>query len=250
MIDFKLANNLIVSSCITGVYDVNRNSILKEDDFSIVSDWAKSITDLGLQGIIFHNSFSEATCKANENEFIRFIKVTYNAQYNPNVFRYFIYNEFLKEQSHCIKNIFFTDVSDVIVLKNPFLEQLYLQNQTAIFCGDEPENLDNDWMQKHSQHLRNQIADYANYETHFKNETLLNCGIIGGNVEMMLAFISQLWTLHQKFNSDNQTAYTGDMGVFNYLVRTKYNDQVIHGNPVNTEFKKYSLDTSCWFKHK
>lgn len=250
MPDFQIANNLILASHITGVYDVNRNTVLVSDDFSIVSAWAKSVLAQGLQGVIFHNNFTEATCKANENEHLCFIKVNYNPQYNPNVFRYFVYNEFLNQYSQHIKNIFFTDVSDVIVLKNPFQEQLYLNNPTSIFCGDEPEILANDWMQQHSQHLRNKIFDYSDYETNFKNEILLNCGIIGGTIGVMHPFISKLWDIHKRYNFDNKTLYTGDMGAFNYLVRTQYNDRVLHGNPVNTEFKKYLNSDSCWFKHK
>lgn len=250
MIDFKVDKNVILASLITGVYDVNRSETLKDDDFSVVEAWANSISNLKLQGIIFHNNFSDATCKANESEFIRFVKVNYNPQFNPNVFRYFVYNNFFNENSHLLKNVFVTDVSDVIVLKNPFVEKLYLENNNTIFCGDESEILDNDWMQKHSQHLRANIVDYANYEAFYKNETLLNCGVIGGNFSLMSIFIDQLCTIHEQFNNDNNTAYTGDMGAFNYLIRTRYNDKVIHGNPVNTVFKEYSKDTSCWFKHK
>jgi len=43
IIDFKIPNNLIVASHITGIYDVNRNTTLANDDFSIVADWARSI---------------------------------------------------------------------------------------------------------------------------------------------------------------------------------------------------------------
>lgn len=250
MINFKIAPNLILASHISGVYDVNRSTILPNDDFSIVADWAKSIADLGLQGILFHNNFSEATCEENETDFLRFIKVEYNNQFNPNVFRYFIYNEFLKLYYKKIENLFCTDVSDVVVLKNPFQESMYLENPQAIFCGDEPEQLNNDWMQEHSTHFRNSIADYANFEANFKDKTLLNCGIIGGSITVMQSFIANLWAIHERYNSDNKTLFTGDMGAFNYLVRTKYNEQVIHGKPVNTVFKKYEDSDSCWFKHK
>lgn len=250
MIDFKLAKNIIISSHITGVYDVNRNEILADDDFSIVSKWAKSISDLNLQGIIFHNNFSDETCDAHQNDAIRFVKINYDLQYNPNVYRYFLYNEFLKLYSHQFDNVFFTDVSDVVVLKNPFVQKLFLDNPMAIFCGDEPEILDNVWMQNHGQHLRSKIPDYAIYEEKFKSNTLLNCGIVGGNSAVMKSFIADLWSIHSSFNFDNCTKFTGDMGAFNYLVRTKYNSQLIHGNPVNTEFKKYSSDSNCWFQHK
>lgn len=249
-IDFKISSNLIVSSHITGIYDVNRSTTLANDDFSLVSDWVKSIREMGLQGVVFHNNFSKKTCELYQSEHIHFVKVNYNPKYNPNVFRYFIYSKFLKLHSHLIKNIFFTDVSDVMILKNPFTEKLYLNNPTAIFCGDEPEILENEWMEKHSEHLRSKIPDYATYETNFKEETLLNCGIIGGNINVIQPFINQLWAIHRKHNSDNNSRYTGDMGAFNYLVRTRYLNKVIHGSPVNTVFKSYSEDTSCWFKHK
>lgn len=250
IIDFSISGDLIVASHIAGIYDVNRNTILDNDDFAQIADWARSITALGLQGIIFHNNFSEATCKLHQSEHLHFVKVDYNPLYNPNVFRYFIYAAFLKLYSHKIKNIFFTDISDVIVLKNPFQEKLYQNNLNAIFCGDEPTILDNDWMKEHSQHFRNKIPDYVAYETKYKNEILLNCGIMGGSISVMHPFIEELALIHQQYSADNKTAYTGDMGAFNYLIRTRYNSKVINGYPVNTIFKNYSDDLNCWFKHK
>ena len=249
-IDFEISENLIVASHITGIYDVNRNSILANDDFTLVSEWVNSITSLGLHGIIFHNNFSDTTCQQNQSNLIHFIRVDYDAHYNPNVFRYIIYSEFLKLYSESIKNIFFTDISDVRVLKNPFLETLYLNNPSSLFCGDEPKTLDNEWMQLHSQHLRSKISDYSFYETKFKNDILLNCGIMGGSISIMQLFINELSAIHQKYNSDNNSPYTGDMGAFNYLIKKKYTNCVIHGSPVNTEFKTYSEDYACWFKHK
>jgi hypothetical protein len=250
MIDFEIAPNLILASHITGVYDVNRNTTLANNDFNIVAAWAKSITALKLQGIIFHNNFSVATCKAHESAHIRFIKIDYDGAYNPNVYRYSIYSQFLNAYAQYIKNVFVTDVADVEVLSNPFVAPLYCNNPTALFCGDEPTTLNNDWMQSHGQHLRSKIPNYATIEATFKQETLLNCGIIGGRMEIMQPFINELWNLHGTYNNDNNTAYTGDMGAFNYLVRSKYNNNVLHGYPINTVFKKYETDTSCWFKHK
>jgi len=248
--NFKIPQNLIVAAHLTGIYDVNRNITLADDDFLLVLEWAKSITRLGLSGIIFHNNFSDETCKLHESEHVHFIKVDYNPKYNPNIFRYFIYEQFLNLNHRNISNIFFTDVTDVVVLKNPFVETFYLNNSTKIFCGDEPKILGDQWMQIHSQHLRNKIVDYRKYENTFKDEILLNCGIIGGNISIIYPFIKQLRSIHQEYNSDNTTKFTGDMGAFNYLIRTCYNAKVLHGPPINTVFKSYSDDPSCWFKHK
>jgi hypothetical protein len=67
----------------------------------------------------------------------------------------------------------------------------------------------------------------------------------------MQHFIEQLAAIHEQYNLNNTTAYTGDMGAFNYLVRTSFNNNLMHGYPVNTIFKAYELDRQdCWFRHK
>jgi hypothetical protein len=216
-----------------------------------VKDWAESITAANLQGVIFHNNFSDETCKSFGNENITFIKIDHYPQFNPNVFRYFMYRDFLKQHIEQINGIFITDISDVVLVNNPFTDPLFCTNPNALFCGNEPKILNNEWMIAHSEHLRNNINDYADYENAFANETLLNCGIIGGSAPLFFDFLQQLCEIHQNANRDNKTAYTGDMGAFNYLVRTKFNQQIIHGAPVNTVFKGYENDRNdCWFRHK
>jgi hypothetical protein len=76
-------------------------------------------------------------------------------------------------------------------------------------------------------------------------------GIIGGTIAVIRPFVRKLWAIHEKYNFDNQTLYTGDMGAFNYLARIKFNNQLKHGAPVNTLFKGYELERKdCWFRHK
>ena len=248
---FQPNTNLVMGCLITGLHDVNRNETLVNDSYELVRDWAESITAANLQGVIFHNNFSEETCKSFENENISFIKINYDPKFNPNVFRYFVYRDFLKQHPQNINGIFITDISDVVIVKNPFTESLFIDNPNALFCGDEPKTLHNEWMIAHSENLRNNIPDYSAYESDFKNETLLNCGIIGGTTPLFLDFLLQLCEIHEQANRDNKTAYTGDMGAFNYLARTKFNQQIIHGAPVNTVFKGYENNrTDCWFRHK
>ncbi len=236
---------------ITGVYDNNRNNILPDDDFSIVEDWVDSITNLNLNGIIFHNNFSENTCLNRQNSNISFVNVDYDNRFNPNSYRYIIYDEYLRKYGEGIENIFLTDISDVVLVQNPFLHSLYLQYTNTIFCGDEPKILNNEWMRAHSEHLRGKIENYAQYEAKFGDYALLNCGIVGGNIKIMRDFIEELANLHRLYNANNQTKYTGDMGAFNYLIRTTFNDRHFHGTPVNTVFKMYQNDrTDCWFRHK
>lgn len=246
-----LKSNLVMACHITGIYDVNRTSTLPDNDYSLVKDWVDSLEKHHIQGLIFHNNFSEETCALYRSDTLQFIKVEYNPSLNPNIFRYFIYKNYLKEYSNQIKNLFITDVSDVVMVQNPFVHPLFFENPNVIFCGDEEKILDNEWMKAHSAHLRSKIDDYFQYENQFKNAKLLNCGIIGGNIEIMQTFLEKLCAIHEGYNADNKTAYTGDMGGFNYLARTQFNNQLIYGAPVNTIFKNYETNrTDCWFRHK
>ena len=248
---FQQDSNIVMACHITGVHDVNRNTTLANDSYELVKDWAESVTAANVQGVIFHNNFSEKTCRLFENEHISFIKIAYDPHFNPNVFRYFVYRNFLQQHLQQIKRIFITDITDVVLVNNPFTDPLFKENPIALFCGDEPKTLHNDWMIAHGEHLRKNISDYAAYESTYGNETLLNCGIIGGTASVFFDFLQQLCAIHQQANRDNKTAYTGDMGAFNYVARTKFNQQLIHGAPVNTVFKQFENDRKdCWFRHK
>lgn len=242
---------LICASIFTGVYDVNRNELLVEDDFQIIEKWFQSIMKLGLKAIIFHNNFSEKTVKTYQNKNIQFVKVDFDTVLNANVYRYIVYNNFFKAYADEIKSVFVTDIADVEVVKNPFNESLFLENPERLFCGDEQEILNNEWMNHHNTHLRNTIEGFANYEAENKNQTLLNCGVIGGNIQTMLALTSALSNIHQTITISNKTPYTLDMGAFNYIARTHFQDKLLHGAPVNTQFKSYETSRlDCWFRHK
>ena len=68
---------------------------------------------------------------------------------------------------------------------------------------------------------------------------------------LMQTFLDELCAFHQEYNQQNNTAFTGDMGAFNFIIRTRYNDSFYAGEPVNTVFKKYENNRSdCWFSHK
>lgn len=248
---FPKNTHLVMACHITGIHDVNRNMTLPDDNYELVKDWAESIARANLKGVIFHNNFSDETCSMFQNDAISFVKVDYDPQFNPNVFRYFVYRDFLQQHIEQIEGVFITDVTDVVLVKNPFTDPLFVENPTTLFCGDEPKTLHNDWMLAHSEHLRNNIPNFASYENTFANQTLLNCGIIGGTSALFLDFLKQLCIIHQEANRNNKTAFTGDMGAFNYLARTQFNEQIIYGTPVNTVFKGYENErTDCWFRHK
>ncbi len=247
----KNESGIIMACHIAGVYDVNRNHTVQPDDYTQVKEWVESIIHHNLSGILFHNHFSSDTLEKNNHKNIQFIQIEYDQTFNPNVFRYFVYQDFLKQQGHTIKHLFLTDVSDVVVVKNPFIDPFFLKRPDTIFCGDEPKMLNDEWMHAHSTHLRSHIPGFSIFESNFQHETLLNCGIAGGPIHLMLDLLQSLCDLHRSYNQNNKTAFTGDMGAFNYILRTQFNDCIHHGFPCNTTFKGYELNrTDCWFRHK
>lgn len=248
--NFQLSNRLILGCHISGVYDVNRSQILVDDDLSIIEKWADSIAKLNLQAIIFHNNFSEPTILKHQSAHLLFIKIVSDTRFNPNVFRYCVYNQFLEKYCDRIESLFVTDVSDVLVVKNPFVQSLFSTNSDFVFCGDEPTIWDNEWMYNHGSHLRSRIKDYAEIESDYKSHSLLNCGIIGGTMKTIQPLIASIWEIHENYNFDNTTSFTGDMGAFNYVMRKNYNNLIVHGSPVNSEFKSYFDDGTHWFMHK
>jgi len=242
---------LILASLLTGVYDVNRNELLKKNDFSIIQKWYDSILHLRINAVVFHNSFSKYLVKKYTNEHIHFVEVNYDGKLNPNVFRYFIYQDFLRKNTEGIKNIFVTDITDIEVINNPFESPVYSKNSNYLFCGDEPDILDNHWMRNHCGHLRNLVPEFSIYEAQNQHKSLLNCGIIGGNIKVIELLFDKMVAMHEVFSYTNKTNYTLDMGVFNFVARTVFAHNIIHGIPVNTVFKKYeSQRTDCWFRHK
>lgn len=243
--------NIICASIFTGVYDVNRSEMLLQDDFTIVEKWYNAIQKAGLNGIIFHNNFSDQTILKYQSTSIQFIKVDFNSELNGNVYRYIVYDDFLKRYGHQIENIFFTDIGDVEVIKSPFDDPFFQHNTNTIFCGDEMEVFDNEWMRAHCTHLRNHIPDFLDFENQNKDAPLLNCGIIGGKTSQLILLMKALAALHNTFTISNQTKYTLDMGAFNYVVRKLFPEKIIHGFPVNTRFKHYESNRlDCWFRHK
>ena len=110
---------------IAGVYYVNRNHTIEPNDYSLVKDWVDAIKNLELNGILFYNNFSDDTIANYHDENVACIKIEYDIRYNPNIFRYFIYYNYLQYHGQNIKHLFITDVSNVVVVKNSFTDTFF-----------------------------------------------------------------------------------------------------------------------------
>jgi hypothetical protein len=162
----------------------------------------------------------------------------------PNMARWLCIRSYLEIQKP--EWFFCVDSTDVEVMRIPEIEKGY------IYSGDEIKmTVGNEWMRKYQRtHVR--IKDYDQVINANKDKRLLNCGVVGGYYEDVYPFIVELSGLHHLHSRHNDLKAAGsvDMATYNYLIYKKYIDKVVHGFPVNSDFKEFQTDTQAWFRHK
>lgn len=109
----------------------------------------------------------------------------------------------------------------------------------VLFCGDEPSTINNVWLKKHhtADFLKDFYKDYS-------YKTLLNAGIVGGSIGVVLEFL-EMFISEYELNNNNQLT---DMALFNFIAYKM--PRIEHGIKVNTIYKKFEYNNISWFKHK
>ena len=88
----------------------------------------------------------------------------------------------------------------------------------------------------------------TNYFQKIKDKQLLNCGIFGGYTQNLLPVIQDIAEILKLYNCKSDTV---DMIVFNQVLYSLYEDKIVHGKPLNTEFWKWDYaNQECFFQHK
>lgn len=212
-----------------------------DDDFNKMSDFYNSILKNKLNCIIFHDNLSSDFIKKYENENIKFELVD-SSNLNSIDVRWFIYKDYL-EKNKKINKIFCLDISDVVILKNPFL----CVQKEKIYCGDEEQiNEESNWISHcvcclENKNITEQFEEY-------KNKKILNAGILGGYVDIIYDVICKMVDILTHSNVKHATV---DMCVLNHVLYTHFQNKIVHGLPVNTIFNKYDKDNQiAWFSHK
>ena len=238
----KMPSNYIVSTYLTSVKDAQRGKAQPIDDSNYIEKWYNSIKNQKVLGVILHDGLSDNfISKYPEIKFVKFPSVPKNMSIYD--YRWHIGYEFAKTIP--IDNIFFTDLSDVTMINNPFLSPEYAKG--VLYCGDEPCTIvENTWLQKavHTE-LLNNLSGFT--EVWKSNKKVVNPGVLGGDKETVLNFLKAFTELLMKVKTRPFDG-TVDMGVFNYLMRKQFNPTF--GFPVNTVFKYYQTIDNVWFKHK
>ena len=220
-------------------------------DINLIEKWAASLKLTGLTGIMFHNCFSEQQIKSFVEYPVIFVKVSIPPNHMSGLWRFVIYNQFLYKFGDRIGGIFFTDSTDLDVLKNPFIQKEYEKDK--IYIGNEIANKNHPraiagtkWMLTASVGYP-EYVNLVNNDQKFAIRPLLNAGLVGGDVEAIRPFIKRM---AEDCGRMYNCAEVQDMTIINYLAY-EFKDTVVFNDYVNTKFNAYEQDNKvAWFRHK
>lgn len=189
--------------------------------------------------IIFNDCFVDSV----NSEYIQFENTLPSKTHSPNVYRWIVYHEWMQKNE--FEKCWMVDSTDVVLLKNPFT----IIEKGKLYCGDECDmKTDNNWMRKNQEkHFR--IKDYRSVIEEYANETLINCGLVGGHADIIYPLVETWADIHK--NKTVGLRYSTDMAIFNYVARKYYNNVLVHGEKINTKFKHEETNNkkAIW-KHK
>jgi len=236
-VEFREKRDIILTSYLTSVSDPQRNENFKADKKAL-QPLINSVKSESL--VILNDCFDN-----QENENIEYKRI--DASLNPYFQRWVSYYRYLLANRDKLNFVFITDATDVEMLNAPFRRM----QKGILYTGDEPNELGCEWMVKYHPHKS--IQKFINEN---KDLVLLNAGLLGGDVETVIRFINRLLSLYfqsvsdNHFHKDKPDCGTTDMGAFNYIARTEFDDIIVHGTMVNTVFKDNKGNNVSWFKHK
>lgn len=236
-VDFRERENIIITCYFTNLDDFQRKDKFK-DDVSMIKPLMDSLK--GNRMIVLNDCFEN-----NINGTTEFIKV------NTGIKRVYFQRwisilEYLIKNRDRIGKVFCVDATDVTLQNSPFESM----DENTIYCGDEPEILGCEWMKNHN--LNNKIVSFINSNN---KEVLLNAGIIGSGIDLLIEFISKMIFVYsdmvnEKYFNNKEDSGDSDMGLFNYILYNFFKDKIVHGTKVNTVFKDDKNNNVSWFKHK
>ncbi len=129
----KAGSSIILTSFFTYANDPQRYHRIGKT-FAYMKNFYTSVKYNNLNVMIFHDGLSLEFTDKYSTETIKFQKVVPDMDYSTNDFRYITYLEFLKRSKY--EYVFFSDISDVIFLNNPF-DHMNKYSQNDLFVAHD-----------------------------------------------------------------------------------------------------------------
>jgi hypothetical protein len=240
---------------VTGVFFNNKKDpqrdIFQNSGFEYIKDWYNCIQVLKLNAIIFHDNLCDSIVKKYQTDRVKFV---YDSGFKEQSYcacdyRWILYSKYFEENKY--DSIFATDISDVLIKRDPFKEPL---DKNKIYIGREhsPSIIKkNKWCKK--------LYSYV-YGSNFKywDNQILNCGIVGGSYDSFMRIANGMRSEIERINPDpkeckrNKVPYMIDMAVLANVAYGLFKEKdIVSGWPVHSLYKRYESDRDdVWFIHK
>lgn len=214
--------DIVVACYFAGLVDVQRNNSKWNADYGQIEKLKKSVEAQGIEFVLLHNCFDLPN------------KVTVSG--SPYFERWLKEWQYLRDRRD-INNVFLVDATDVDMISNPFPNI----KDNVLYVGDEPgNNINSAWML-----TRHQEPTVNRYLRENGQHPLLNCGVVGGNRKLVMQLCRDMYLYHSDYPQD-----LTEMGIFNKLVYTRYNEFIESGRHITSLFKAFERTTNAWFRHK
>lgn len=259
----KEQKELIVTCYFVNKKDPQYGNILTKPNIDYIKPWYNSMVKLNLGGIILHDGIDEDFIKLHETEKIKFRYFQYG---NYSIFeeRWFAYYFLMSNLN--LKKVFFTDVNDVFITKDPFKTH---SNNELLYVGRDHVNKTrhSNWLEVELNHFKND----ANFKVpfYYKFQSVYNAGVVGGNINITKALAAEIINLTLKTQTDKHK----DMSLLNLSICRRFpillnysasekstiinenfenplNGNVYSGYPLNSLFKSFNFTSDATFIHK
>ena len=234
------------------LFSQKKNSVhlrknVNEDLAGYIAEWHESVNYHRINSLVFHDGLPEKFVNDHTTEFVKWRQVD-PTQYNTCDARWVVYDEFMDAEGKDYSRVFANDISDVIVGKNPFSEELENYGSDVLFSGEDDHRYSSKWIRDRNEQIKDTLPHVYSHIVDNPKLKLYNPGIIGGSSEIFKEYCSQMADL---VVGGGPVPKTVDMSYHNYVVRAYFKDRVIAGEPVNSLYRKFQKNRKdVWFIHK
>ncbi|KAI8837430.1 hypothetical protein BJ741DRAFT_684218 [Chytriomyces cf. hyalinus JEL632] len=169
---------------------------------------------------------------------------TENPHFSGNNMKFLVIKQWLQKNVHLYRKALVTDLADVELLRNPFDFMTAMDASVGspqVYAGSEHSDdgmpwIDNLWTE--CTRLRRDPSEYP---------VIYNCGILGGDMQGVIHFLDRMESVMKQWRHG-----FCDMIAFMQVIHEYYQDNVVTGFPLHTQFKSFrnSSNSLAFIRHK
>ncbi|EPC9283128.1 mycofactocin system glycosyltransferase [Citrobacter freundii] len=233
---YRIQHDVVITSLLTSEPDPQRGNKMLADP-NVLQHWASSIA--GAKAVVLADELTAPPFDA------LLFKVP-SVKMSPYFARWLHIYQHLRAHPE-YRFVWCTDGTDVEMLREPWAEM----EVGKIYVGSEHKTYAEEWM-KSNHHGK----AYSEFLEQYRNDLLLNAGLIGGCREDVMEFAHRIIRQHYLIEShrfwkmEAAPATLVDMGAFGMAAKS-FGDRIVTGPRVHTIFKTDGFGKEvAWWKHK